>query len=159
MREILQICFCAKGKLISRVHQLSKMVATWTLWPHFFNCSSHLKLFCHIISNIIFSNTFLSDLFLMLSVKVLKNFIGNFNQRHFLSQPQWQRNATQPQHCSWIGHKNYFAHHPPPHKLNNSLHEPQIIIYRAQLYIMLFEANFGGKVVSCAWHLIKIIPL
>ena len=42
-----------------------------------------------------------------------------------LSQPQRQHNATQPQHCSWIGHKNDCANDPnkPPnsHKLSGSL--------------------------------------
>ena len=47
-------------------------------------------------------------------------------------------NETQPQHCSWVGHKNDFAHHPPPppQKLNSSLHDHQVNIYWPQLNIM-----------------------
>ena len=30
-----------------------------------------------------------------------------------LLQPQQQHDITQPQHCSWVGHGNEFAH--PPH--------------------------------------------
>ena len=38
--------------------------------------------------------------------------------------------TTQPQHCSWVGHKNDYAHSPrPPKKLNGGLQEPQINIY------------------------------
>ena len=52
---------------------------------------------------------------------VQKTLIHNFHNPN--------NNTTQPEHCSWVGHENDCANSTPRHKLNSSLHEPQINIY------------------------------
>ena len=39
-----------------------------------------------------------------------------------LSQPQRQHNATDPQHCSWVGHENDFAN--PTHPTAQTQQKP-----------------------------------
>ena len=66
------------------------------------------------------------------NIKIWDKIQGRIFGLRELSQPQRQHNTTQPQHRSWVEHKNYFANPTPPQKLNFGLQEPHINIYGPQ---------------------------